>query len=497
MVARVSHTDRNGDPFSFLPFQQRFIQKFKKNNIVLCLVSRQEGKTEVNCRLVKDFMFKYSKNKNPNVLITMQSYDSVKDVYFNRLKELLKEVPESLIQFRSGSEQSGRCEIIMNRPWFKDRVIITLGSAYSERVADSFRGKSVDLLILDELGFYPASVWAGIFRPMIARVRGKAILTSTPNGPNHLLALCEQYARYEEEGIPGYGLIFQDVYHSQTFTQDEVTLLKREFLDSGYEDIWAREYELDFFAALGGEYPFGELLSKNKNVIVNMPPFDPKLHTIHIITDIGGFGNHPALGWIKSPATEKPTIIYYDDRYEGMEHFLQTIYTEFKTYKCIHIVFPHDISHKEYVTGSRLRAARQFIHKWGLTQKIRISVGAKPKDKKEHWRITFENIRNVDFVTSKCGRGFEKLRKFRFSKDAKTRSINFGNIVNNGSQHVADAYLYLIAEMKKCLDISKDDGYTNRQAGLLSDSDSYKDMNYLRNPGPASVNYITTKKLGR
>ena len=480
MIVKIRHVDRNDKPFQLLPFQDEFVKKIQQAIITLVLVNRQEGKTEINCRVIKDFMFKYSKNKNPRALISMQSYNSVKRIYFDRLEGLLKEVPEEIITFKKGSEQSGSCEIHMKRPWFGDTVSIYLASSSSEAVADKFRGEALDLVILDEFALYPSNVWHSVYRPMVMRTKGRAILTTTPNGPNHVLDMLELHQKYEKEGNTRYGLIHQTIHESKVFSRKEVEALREEYRRSDKLHIFQQEMEMDFFAALGGEYPFGSLLSKNKHTVVNMPVHEPAKHSVAVVCDIGSFGKHATFGLIKDPISGRLTAIYYEDKFSSLQDFLSKIYAKFQKYRQIFIIFPHDMSVKPYEgSDGRVDISNEFVatNRWS---NVHILVGPKPKNKRQLWQSTFLEVPSIDFATAECRNGYEILRKFRFSKNTKTGQLEFGKVVNNGAQHAADAYAYVVADKKRILDIFRFDGYSEIHRSVLGGN---KTTNYIKNAG--------------
>ena len=49
---------------------------------------------------------------------------------------------------------------------------------------DNARGKTADLIIIDEAGFVPEWAWYSVLRPMIADTGGKALIMGTPKGRN-------------------------------------------------------------------------------------------------------------------------------------------------------------------------------------------------------------------------------------------------------------------------------------------------------------------------
>jgi hypothetical protein len=54
---------------------------------------------------------------------------------------------------------------------------------------DHLRGAGLDLVVLDEAAFLPATLWPEVIRPMLVERQGRGVLLSTPYGRNHFWRL--------------------------------------------------------------------------------------------------------------------------------------------------------------------------------------------------------------------------------------------------------------------------------------------------------------------
>lgn len=179
-----------------------FLQKF------LCLVvSRQCGKTYLGHFIVVDFIFKYCKRKNPVAIIAANTHEQAFDLYFAKIDAQLKDLPEWLY-LKKGSAKNGYT-ITIKRPWLKDYVTIYLIGTENPKAV---RGKTVDLLVLDEMAFFNPDIWLSIFEPMLITTKGYVYATSTPNGFNHF------YKLFKHHQTKNQSMIF-DCY--QTYTQTD------------------------------------------------------------------------------------------------------------------------------------------------------------------------------------------------------------------------------------------------------------------------------------
>jgi len=156
-------------------YQKRLVQALDDNRFNIVLSSRQSGKTTCMTILA---LHEACFNEHKNVVIVANKEDTAKNI-FKRVKLAYQELPNWLkpgikkwgdtgVEFANGSEIS---------------ISTTTGNAA--------RGKTINLLLLDELAFIePESIvedfWRSVY-PTISRAKTSRILiTSTPHGVGNL-----------------------------------------------------------------------------------------------------------------------------------------------------------------------------------------------------------------------------------------------------------------------------------------------------------------------
>lgn len=149
----------------------------------------------------------------------------------------------------------------------KHRGESTLRLAGWEAVKNRDKGRGVenDLVILDEVAFYPNfhELFEKVIEPTLLTSKGRLILTSTPNGFNHF------YDKYNEAlNNPMWFVSHATSYDNPHNDPDELTRLRKE----KDQDVFAQEYMADFRKVQGlvykdfnrNEHTYGEDAKINK-----------------------------------------------------------------------------------------------------------------------------------------------------------------------------------------------------------------------------------------
>ncbi len=151
--------------------QKDLIREMVKEDRIVCLASRQTGKTTAyNIFALWYTIF----NRDKHILICANTAESSSD-FVARITMAYELLPMWL---KPGIDPNN---------WNKRRIKFANGcSVSSSPTSPAVRGKSCDVLILDEFSFVDPSIetefWYGVY-PVISSARGtKVIIVSTPNG---------------------------------------------------------------------------------------------------------------------------------------------------------------------------------------------------------------------------------------------------------------------------------------------------------------------------
>ena len=470
LTVDIKNTNRDGSTWIPRVFQKETVNKFRDKEVVSLTIPRQNGKTEICIKILEDFIFFFNHRRNPVVLVAMQTHTSAADVYFQRLEEKLGNLPKSILT-KQTSRASQRSAMIIKRPWFNDICTIYF---FGESTRNPLRGRTVDLMILDEIAFYHRKSWLDIFKPMLDETKGKALLTSTAQEAGVYYDLTQFHKKQERKGSKKYADIDRHI--------EEMEHRSDEFI----EDIWLtainldnipgalQEYYNDHLASVSGQRPF--LTKLNKFCERGpMPPHDPSVTNINFAMDIGNYERMPAWGFLVSPLIRRPTITAYENNFEGLYDLADKIFRKYHHYRTITLIFPHDFQHRE-VMNHRTRDSlfRDYLRQKGYDRKMTAMSIPKTADKKVLLNEALSSVRNYDFVEDKTYEGWLKLEKFSFTLDAKTGSVNTNTVVRNGSEHTADAFCHLVDGMDIARNAGALDGYTRMDI----DEKVFNSMNY-------------------
>jgi len=199
-------------PFNLFDYQIKFIETLHKENRIVSMQPRQSGKTQV----VAAYVLYYSIfNDNKTIAILANKATAAREI-LSRYQLMYEYLPEFL--------QQGV------RTWNKGDIELENGSKVftSATSSSGIRGKSVNVLYIDEVSIVPNNVAEDFFTstyPTISSgVTTKIILTSTPLGYNHFWKFWNE----AETGINGF--IPVRVNYWDHPSRDEVWALKQKEL---------------------------------------------------------------------------------------------------------------------------------------------------------------------------------------------------------------------------------------------------------------------------
>ena len=228
---KIISLDEGIIPFKLRDYQRDMIKLFDENNRVICLLSRQVGKTVTSMAYILHYIIF---NSHKNVLVLANRGDTARSI-LAKLKEYYKNLPFFL--------QSGVIE------WSKSSVELENGcKIHADGTSESAgRSESVSLLYLDEFAFVPNGQAADFMRAVYPTVSSsktsKIIICSTCNGLNHYYKMWNDASKGRNEFVP-----FTVPWDAIPGRDEE---FKRKTISDIGQDAWDVEYENKFLGSSG------------------------------------------------------------------------------------------------------------------------------------------------------------------------------------------------------------------------------------------------------
>lgn len=171
---KIVHPDEGKVVFKPRWYQKEILEKIIDNRFTVTLASRQVGKTT----LVAAYILWYACfHSNKTIGVVSNKEKSAKDI-LKRIKGMYEELPHWI---KPGVEIYNQLNIIFEN----DTEIMVSATS-----PDAFRGKTINVLLCDELGFVSQGMaeefWASNYPTIAASSTSKIIVVSTPNGMYNL-----------------------------------------------------------------------------------------------------------------------------------------------------------------------------------------------------------------------------------------------------------------------------------------------------------------------
>jgi len=206
---KIIHPDRGRILFHPYEYQRKILKMFQKHRFIISLLSRQSGKTTVVAIYALWYAL-FFPDKTVGIVSNKQT--SATDI-LHRIKLMYEELPGWL---KPGVREYSKTFITFDNG---SRVIV---SATSE---DAFRGRTLNLLVMDEFAFVRKNVaegfWSANYPTISASQESKICIISTPNGIFNL---------------------FHQIYSQAERGENEFKYIKSTWRDvPGRSDEWAKE----------------------------------------------------------------------------------------------------------------------------------------------------------------------------------------------------------------------------------------------------------------
>ena len=188
---KVVHPDRGAVLMKLYPYQEKMIDMYHLNKRVVYMAPRQYGKTAVSAAFFVWYIL-FQDEKSVAVLANKQA---TADEIMHRIRFAFSNLPKWL--------QQGVVS------WNKRSIELENGSRVFGAATSSsgIRGKSIQLLYIDEYGFVPANIaedfFTSVYPTITAGKDTKVFITSTPSGYNHFYKIWDE----AEKGINGFSYL--------------------------------------------------------------------------------------------------------------------------------------------------------------------------------------------------------------------------------------------------------------------------------------------------
>lgn len=428
-------------------------KKFQKARTFAFVVSRQHGKSWIIREVLKDFIFRFDKRKNPHALVVGKTTAQVYDIAFSNLeKEIFSKLPARIYSKQGDSKSLVR--VTIKRTWLPEPDYVTLEFCGSG-AGDALRGRTSDLVIGDEAAFWPIEVYDTILRPTTSATDGKILLTSTVHPKetktNWFWKVLETYKAMNEEGESEVDSLYLDIYSAQLKSNEWIATEEELHRRTGRMNTWRSEYLCKPGIADSIEAPFAEraqeLLESNRiRLRKDLPPeLTPEYKRRFATIDLGKPGNNPC--WIWVPKGNFPDFLGYKDDDRSQYAVLDRLVAD---YPGVHftVIYPDDVLQPAVMDGAvRLELLQEYVRKMGYSNRISLEVLPRTKSRPALVQRGVEIFHNSNFDVDACKLGLEKLTDVRMRKEAVTGYISDKDFVKNDMQHAADALLYVAAAL--------------------------------------------------
>ena len=418
-------------------WQTQLLKKAASTNTMVYEASRQTGKTKFGRELIKDFLFFFDKRKNPYFIVLTPYCQQACDLYFKEIWQELEPL-EGRIMFKQGSINSGRVVMTLKRPWLGDVATVIFSGTQN---LDGVRGKTGDVVLLDEFAFMLPSVYTQVARPMTKATNGKIFISSTVNGYNHFYDVGRVAAG--DDNAMGKFITFDYAtcqIHPFAVVAAEFEYYKK--LGKAYQFL--QEFCNRYDASAVGEAPFAKIVNtlQTRDMVVSDERYVLNSQHIFAVLDRGKPGNNAC--WVGVIKNRQIWLYEYFDEMGNFEiiNFLRKKFPN----QYITMVYPSDIKMPSSNTGrTELMELQDYIDKTGWSRLTNIEVldNIKSVGKKNLIEKTERHLRDIRFYLKGTAEGRKKLTNVKHPKNQQG-VIDYKRFAQNDNQHCGDALCHLV-----------------------------------------------------
>lgn len=392
-----------------------------------------------------DFIFRFKRRKNPHALLVMKTTAQAYEVYFSQLGRLLEALPAGT--FIKQGNLNSTMRITIKRVWLKnpDYVTIELGGAGN---ADSFRGRTADLLILDEAAYVGSDTYFNVLSPTTDAVNGLELVTSTVNGDNWFYKNHDTNKEMFKEGYNDVNALDFDIYEARCRSVDWIRSKYEILRRAGKIGTWRQEYMNDPHAnATPEKFPFAEMVREHlRRHKPFKSPFEGNTYQVVFCNiDMGKRGANPVWEW--AMVGNKPRIIGFSDTLKNQYEIINHMINKYPGSKIV-MVYPNDVMQPAINEGEpRISLIENYIRENKLNRVVECSILDKTKNRQELVNRGAELLAQVSIDVPACKDGLNKLTKVQMKEEKATGFISPKDFAKNDFQHVGDAWCYVAATL--------------------------------------------------
>lgn len=254
----IINVDEGEQKIKLYPAQRRVLKSLCKNRFVITLASRQCGKSTMMCAYS---LWKACFNKHQRIVIAANREDTAIEI-FARIKLAYEQLPNWL---KPGVEK-----------WGETAMKLENGSYLSVETTsmNTGRGKSANLIIVDEMAFIPKNImdqfWKSISATISSSKTAQIFVVSTANGTDNMF-----YELYKKATSIDPESQDKD-WHAECIGWQDVPGRGKKWRDdmlaslNGDEDAFAQEYDNKFLALGTGAVDESYIEQLRKQVQTNV-----------------------------------------------------------------------------------------------------------------------------------------------------------------------------------------------------------------------------------
>ena len=297
---------------------------------------------------------------------------------------------------------------------------------------DSLRGQYFDMVVFDEFGLQPISIWTEVVRPALADRHGingnvtKAFFLGTPNGKNHFYDI---YMAGQKKMLAGHPEWF-----AATYRADETNIIMASELESARENMPEEEYRQEFLcdwaaAVRGAYYAFEMGKIRDKHQVRDVP--HERQLPVYCAWDLG-IDDYTAIWFFQCHRNEIRLIRYEEWTNIGMLDIVAEINQ--LGYIYADMIMPWDVNIREYTSGkTRLESMESLGFSVLVAPKLSVQEGV---------NAVRAILSQCWFDIAGCERGVDCLENYRKKYDNRTGQF-LESAVHDEFSHGADAFRYL------------------------------------------------------
>lgn len=289
------------------------------------------------------------------------------------------------------------------------------------------RGYHPDIIVLDECGSIPSEMFGLVIEPMLAPAMsegyGRLVAIGTAKGKNKFYELMQ---RGKSKEFPNW--------ESYTVKASTCNLLDSDYLwnmrNSLSEAEYAQEFECDFNANVLVGSVYGVYMDKyTKHNIDDKYDYDPAL-PVWTSWDLG-HSNNTAIWFFQVKGDVVIFIDYYENSGYDITHFANEVLS--KPYNYRKAILPWDAGMKNVRSSVTIS---EMLDEYGIKNEVLGNTSVKAGI--DSARLLLKTAR---FNKSKCEKGLEHLKSYRFKVDYKT-GVDKQQPLHDEHSDGADAFRY-------------------------------------------------------